>query len=138
MPAVLSVGVAGDLAYMIESYVEGNSGRVLPVDQHGAAWNEIGMLLKRIHSVPVGGFGEEAGDMSAGGSTNWDHYLDYNLNALTGSDPLVAQGILDRATQAKLRSAFERLLVIPKQFGLSHGDMSLGNVISPRRTLIRH
>jgi len=129
-PQVASVGIAGELAYMIESYIEGPSGDRLSGAEQRSAWREIGRLLKRIHSVPVGGFGEELTDMSGGGSTKWDRYLDYNLSALDDNDPLLAQGIVDKSTQQKLKASFERLRSIPKRFGLSHGDMSLKNVIS--------
>lgn len=129
-PEVLSVGVDGDLAYMIESYVEGPSGDTFNAGEQRSAWREIGTLLKRIHSVPVGGFGEELADMSDGGSTNWDRYLEYNLSSLDDNDPLLAKQILDKSTQQRLKSSFAKLKSIPKRFGLSHGDMSLKNVIS--------
>jgi aminoglycoside phosphotransferase (APT) family kinase protein len=115
---------------MIESYVEGPSGDTFSAGEQRSAWREIGTLLKRIHTVPVGGFGEELRDMSHGGSTNWNHYLDYNLAALGDNDPLLTKEILDKSTQQRLKSSFEKLKSIPMRFGLSHGDMSLKNVIS--------
>lgn len=130
VPEVAAVGVAAELAYMIESYVEGPSGNSLPPDGQRSAWREIGGLLKRIHSVPVGGFGEELSDLTEGGSANWARYLDYNLGALNDRDPLVEMGVLEPKTQGRLRASFEGLRDIPKTFGLSHGDMSLRNVIS--------
>jgi fructosamine-3-kinase len=129
VPNVVGVGNDQELSYIIESYIDGRRGDVIPSAERPAMWREIGRLLKRIHTVSVAGFGEDFADMTSGGATNWERYLDYNLSALTPADPLLARGFLTTSDQDKLRRSFEGLRGLPRHFGLSHGDVSPSNVI---------
>lgn len=130
-PEVLGVGTDGPYAFMVESYVAGRRADAMPAAAQGQIWRDLGGLLRRVHAVPVGGFGEELADLTDGGGygANWERYLGFNLSALTPADPLLEIGGFDDATQARLRRTFETLTRATLRFGLCHGDPSLANVI---------
>src|ERR1039458_2994482 len=55
-PKVLADGVADDSAYMLLEFVAGTNGRdILP---SADLWRTLGKYLRRVHDVPVFGFGE--------------------------------------------------------------------------------
>ncbi|MBO7747175.1 aminoglycoside phosphotransferase family protein [Paenibacillus sp. MWE-103] len=136
-PEVLAVGVAGERAYMLQSFLAGRDG----VDAAGPKsdiWRQLGEYAARIHAIPVQGYGERLEDPAAGefrspphpGSDgSWAGYVQYNIDSLTGRDPLLALGVLTPATSAAARGLFERLKRTAFRFGLAHGDLSLKNAM---------
>lgn len=126
---VLASGQTGDRAWMLQPFLRGTPGDELPLRRRERVWRGIGEQLRRIHAVPVGGFGETLATMAAGGDARWRDYLAYNLGELNHRDPLLALGLLDRTAQARLRDLFERLAARRVRLGLSHGDLSLKNVV---------
>ena len=128
-PAVLSLGSSEQDSWMIESELPGRSGDRIPSPDRPAVWLQIGTSLAKIHQIAVGGFGQTLAEMASGGETKWRRYLEYNLAQLDHHDPLLALGLLNPARQANLRAAIEQLARLQPRLGLSHGDLSLRNVI---------
>ena len=130
-PRVLGIGIDGRCAFLLESHVAGRRGDALSGTERHRVWHHIGHHLRRIHAVPVGGFGERLDDLAgdADHGASWRGYLDFNLSALTPADPLLDLVGIDAATQARLRHTFESLRTATFRFGLSHGDPSLSNAI---------
>ncbi len=126
---VLATGEFGQRAWMLQPFLRGTPGDELARGNAQSVWRSIGEQMRRIHAVPVGGFGESLSDMVAGGQANWHKYLAYNLGELTECDPLLSLRLLDRSAQADLRRLFEHLAALPVRLGLCHGDLSLKNVI---------
>ena len=137
-PAVLAIGTEGPYAFMIQSFLAGRRGDALSDDEQRTMWRGLGGQLRRIHAIPVRGFGDERTDLIDGESeTGWRRYLDYNVGSLTSRDPLLERQILDQRTQARLRTTFESLARLDPRFGLSHGDPSPWNMILGDDGLLR-
>ena len=129
-PEVLAIGADGQYAFIIESYLAGRRGDTLPASAQAALWRDLGGCLRRIHAVPVGGFGERCADLTDDDANiGWKRYLEYNRSSLTPRDPLLELEAIDRAGQAVLRHVFDDLARLPVRFGLCHGDPSPWNVI---------
>lgn len=62
----------------------------------------------------------------------WAAHLDYSIGQLNEQDVLLGRGIFTRREQNLVRNAAQYLLDIPQRFGLSHGDLSLRNLIIPK------
>jgi aminoglycoside phosphotransferase (APT) family kinase protein len=114
-------------AFMLLEFVDGRNGSAIP--HSGELWSTLGQLLRQIHSIPVGGFGEKLDDILHGTRKQWEGYIRYNIESLTADDALIKRGILDVSQSRALRVLFEGLLSIDFSFGLNHGDFSLANVI---------
>jgi len=137
-PGVLATGTEGPCAFMIESFVAGRRGDLLSDDEQPVMLRDLGRQLRRIHAIPVRGFGDERSDLIDGESeTGWRRYLDYNLGSLTSRDPLLERQILDQRMQAHLRTTFEGLAGLAPRFGLNHGDPSPRNMIRGDDGLLR-
>lgn len=128
-PKVLAVGALGQYAYMLETDVPGRRGDKLGPEEQHSMWLALGALLRRIHDIPVSGFGDELSAMTTGGEEQWAHYLAYNIDQLTPRDPLLEMGALAKHDQDQLRARFQFLAHAPLRFGLSHGDCSLFNAV---------
>lgn len=128
-PSVLSVGKVGDEPYMVETFVEGINGREIAGDRR-AVWHKLGKYAKLIHSIEVSGWGEDLFDDTPGGQrASWLKFLTYNIESLTDDDPLIGLGVIDRAQSRRVRGLFEGLKDATFRFGLSHGDLSIWNVL---------
>ena len=132
---VLAAGEAGERAWMLQPFLRGTPGDELGPGKREQVWRGIGKQMRRIHAVPVGGFGETLSDLAAGSAASWHKHLAYNVGELTASDPLLGLGLLDRGGQAHLRGLFEYLATRPVRLGLCHGDLSLQNVIVRDRSV---
>ncbi|SDX50448.1 phosphotransferase family protein [Paenibacillus sp. CF384] len=136
-PKVLAIGIAGEYAYMIQSFVEGDNG-LDSMAHKPEVWRQLGAYVKRIHAIDVKGFGEELFDPSAGefkspphpGSDgSWQGYVQYNINSLTEHDRLIDLGVISQAESVRVREIFEAVKRTAYRFGLNHGDLSLKNMM---------
>jgi len=136
-PEVLSVGIADETAYMIQAFVEGDNGLDSPLPKP-MIWRQLGEYARRIHSIPVRGYGENLLDPAQGefqspphpGSDgSWQGYVQYNVNELTAGDRLIELGVMTRAESHSVRRLFELMKCRTFRFGLHHGDLSLKNTI---------
>jgi aminoglycoside phosphotransferase (APT) family kinase protein len=128
-PSVLSVGEAGEDAYMIQTFVEGVNGKEIKGDRT-AIWRKLGEYAKLTHSIKVTGWGEDFFDGSPGGQrASWLNFLTYNIECLTDDDQLIELGIVTRGQSGWIRDLFEELKGKTFQFGLNHGDLSIWNTL---------
>jgi aminoglycoside phosphotransferase (APT) family kinase protein len=136
-PEVLSIGIADETAYMIQTFVDGDNGldsTVLKSD----VWRQLGEYAKLIHSIQVKGYGENLIDpvhgefqspSHAGSDGSWLGYVQYNINSLTEYDRLIELGVITQMKSQRVRKLFENLKKGTFRFGLNHGDISLKNTI---------
>jgi len=128
-PSVLSVGEIDGNAYMIETFVEGISGKKVEGDRT-AIWRKLGECAKLTHSIKVTGWGEDFFDDRPGGQrASWLKYLTYNIESLTDDDPLIDLGVLTRDLSRAARRLLEELGDKTFQFGLNHGDLAIWNTL---------
>jgi aminoglycoside phosphotransferase len=124
-PEILAVGEFEGRPYQVQSSAPG---RQPNPDEHAAMWEAMGRWARAIHAVPVTGWGLELiGEGAFAG--DWAAHVAYNIEALAPDDPLLALGVLDRATSIDLKRRFKRLAHTPFTFGLSHGDLAMPNVL---------
>lgn len=136
-PEVLSVGISGETAYMIQTFVDGENGLDTEKDRV-EIWKQVGVYLQMIHAIPVKGFGENLDDAGQGvfyspphpGSDgSWLGYVNYNINSLTEHDQLIELGVINKTESKRVRELFENINNEKFKFGLNHGDISLKNTI---------
>ncbi|QHW30903.1 aminoglycoside phosphotransferase family protein [Paenibacillus rhizovicinus] len=136
-PEVLAVGIADETAYMILTFVEGCNGLDLTSPANDV-WRQLGAYARRMHVIPVHGYGEQLTDPAQGrfhspphpGSDgSWLGCVQYNIDSLTEDDRLIELGVITRAESQRVRELFERLKQTTFSFGLYHGDMSLKNTL---------
>ena len=76
VPSVISVGQLEGNAYIVQSHISGDDGRVSRAPKLGI-WRELGKYAKLIHSISVHGFGERLSDITGGDArASWLRYLD--------------------------------------------------------------
>lgn len=132
VPQVLKIGNCGPVSYMIETCIHGENG--LDNDNPELLWYHIGKYARKLHSIPVTGFGlaltdEENGIFSDSFSPTLEEQVDYNLTQLTAGDPLCFLGAYEKG---KLNSIIEILEYVKRRnyrIGLNHGDLSRKNTI---------
>ncbi|RAP77774.1 aminoglycoside phosphotransferase family protein [Paenibacillus montanisoli] len=136
-PEVLSIGIAENTAYMVQTFVAGDNGLDSAVPK-SLIWRRLGEYARRFQSIRVSGFGEELVDQvhgvfrsppHPGSDGSWLGYVQYNINSLTEKDQLIELGVLTLAASRKVRALFENLKRATFRFGLIHNDLSLKNTI---------
>ncbi len=127
-PKVFTVGLEGEHPYMIMSYVEGKNGDESTEDEKDKIWKKLGKYARKIHSIPVKGYGE---GMTAPGvfKDSWSRYVNYNISSLTQNDKVIELGVITEKESEKMKNIFLELLNTNFNFGLIHHDLSLKNTI---------
>jgi len=125
---VLDVGASEEFAYMLMSYVDGSRADRPGIDID-EVWRTIGEYAKQIHIIPMKGFGENLEDITDGSTQKWQNYLSYNIENLNGEDELLKQDIITQEQSVDIRKHLIELSKLNVQLGLSHGDLSLDNII---------
>ncbi len=128
-PKVLANGEARGFAYMIQTFIEGDDGRESSVAP-SRLWRALGKYAKLIHAIEVGGLGLELSDITRGDSqSSWLSHVNYNIESLCADDALIDLKVLTWPQSNAVRGMFEVLRGRRFDFGLTHGDISLKNVI---------
>ena len=136
-PEVLSVGITDETAYMIQAFVDGDNGLDSEAPRSDI-WRQLGEYARRIHEIPVKGYGENLIDpvrgefqspAHAGSDGSWSGYVQYNINSLTEDDRLIELGVVTQSKSRSVRMLFEHVKQKNFRFGLNHGDISLKNTI---------
>lgn len=128
-PEVVAVGTLDDVPYLVESYVDGVAGTMGGL----AEWRTLGSYGRVVHAIPVtaeapdGLFSRFGRDPAAA----WRAHLSYNVGELNPSDPLIELGVYEIEVQPLLLEVMSRLGANDVAFGLSHGDLSLRNLLLP-------
>jgi aminoglycoside phosphotransferase len=126
-PEVIAVGSEDEQAYMVASYLEGELADDIATSLR-SVWKTLGEYCRKIHGIRVAGFGENLEDMQHDTREKWRGYLDYNIESLNDTDELLS-GIITRLESDYLKDRFKQLRLTEFAFGLTHGDLSLKNVI---------
>jgi Ser/Thr protein kinase RdoA (MazF antagonist) len=124
-PEVLEFGVFDGRAFEVQSFIEARA----PSDSEAeSTWQTLGDYARRIHSIPVAGWGRA---LVADGrfAESWTSHLEYNIAALRPDDELIARGVLTEASSLRLRGELEDLMHRDFRFGLCHGDIALWNTL---------
>jgi len=129
-----TVVASGDLEgcpYLVIEYVE-------PYQDHGLdqAWQWLGRYAASLVSVPLDEaprevFSRFGRDLRLA----WRAHLMYNLDALSGQDPLLEDGVYPKQDRARLRASIERLMLVDFRHGLVHGDLAPRNLVQRRPPL---
>jgi len=136
-PEVLSIGIVDEIAYMIQTFIDGNNGLDSTVPRSDI-WRQLGEYASHIHSIQVKGYGDNLIDpvhgefqssSHAGSDGSWQGYVQYNINSLTESDRLIELGVITQMESQRVRKLFENLKKETFRFGLNHGDLSIKNTI---------
>lgn len=125
---VLDVGGNEEYAYTLTSYIDGNRADQPGIDTTNV-WRAIGENAKKIHSIPSKGFGENLEDITSGSLEKWQKYLDDNLRSLSEENEFLQKGIITSKQANTIREHITGLTHLSPKLGLSHGDLSLDNVI---------
>ncbi|MBM7565057.1 phosphotransferase family protein [Paenibacillus sacheonensis] len=139
-PEALAIGIADETAYMILTFVDGDNG-VDSAVPNTEIWRQLGRYAKRIHAIPVKGYGENLIDPvhgefhsppHPGSDGSWLGYVKHNIHSLTEHDRLIKLGVLTPVQSNRARELFEHLKNQTFRFGLIHGDLSIKNTIVDR------
>lgn len=127
-PKVFVIGLDGGHPYMIMSYIEGKNGDEATEDEKDKIWKELGKYARKIHSIPVEGYGE---GMTTSGvfKDSWSRFVNYNILSLTPRDKLIELGVITEKESGKMKNIFLELLNPNFNLGLVHYDISLKNTI---------
>ncbi len=126
-PRILHAGIAQEHPYMISSFIEGINGDESS-DKVGIIWGKLGEYARKIHAIPVKGYGESM--VSPGVfSGNWREFLSYNILSLNSEDKLLGLRVITSSQSQKLRDIFKNIKFTNFVFGLAHYDLSLNNTI---------
>ena len=124
---VVAEGMVNAVAYSVQRFVAGASGETV---RSAELWRTLGGYARMIKTIPL----EDAPDalFSLFGRdlpAAWRAHLDYNIDSLDVVDPLLELGVYDRAAQSRLRTIVESLRYHSFDFGLSHGALTLRNLL---------
>lgn len=131
-PRVLDVGEDDAGESLVLARVDGASGEDVP--DALSVWRTLGGYARRIHAIPVSGFGNLVSDPGAdtfgnGHAPSWEAQVAYNQAQLGLEDALIALGVYDAGEIEAIQAAFAELAGCRFRFGLNHGDLSPRNVI---------
>jgi len=130
-PEVHKVGSSQNVAYMVTAFIEGVSGDDVQPSDRTRVWQRLGDYARQFADIKIEGFGDE---MSQPGvfSDSWSRFLGYNIDSLNSDDLLLDKGLITTEQQTQLKETFTALHDQPFNVGLSHGDLSLNNVVVDR------
>jgi len=126
-PKVLSIGKKGYFSFMFVSFLPGVVGKEVKAPKIDI-WFQIGKYANLIHEIPVTGFGEGFDSVGVF-KDSWQRFLNYNIDSLNNNDPLLDLRIFDKDKSQLIKDLFVVFKDKPFKFGLSHGDLSLANVM---------
>jgi len=124
---VVGVGVVNAVAYCVQRFVVGASGETV---RSAEVWRTLGRYARIINAIPLDDapdalFSRFGRDLPAA----WRAHLDYNVDSFDDADPLIELGVYDRAVQSRVKAVVESLRYHSFEFGLSHGDLALRNLL---------
>lgn len=128
-PQVLEIGRWDGRPYMLQTLVEGVNGEDSGSDE-AHIWHVLGQYARRIHTIPIDGFGESLADFHRGNAqAEWHAYVDYNLRSLTPDDALLRLHVYRPEQVEEIRHVFQTLRATPVRIGLNHYDLALRNTL---------
>lgn len=126
---LLARGRLEGVSYLVLGYVPGATRTRGSVEE----WHLLGTFARRAAQVlpdddaPDGLFGRFGRDLPLA----WQRHLQFNLDALGPSDPLLAAGVYAADDAGSVARILEMLRAVPFDHGLAHGDLSPRNLVVP-------
>lgn len=129
-PSVVATGCLSGLPYLVQTFVEGVSGTERRTPQ---LWRTLGEYASRMHDIPITAEAPDALFSRFGRDLPqaWRAHLQYNMDQLVETDPLIALGVYEIGQQSSLRARITNLEATDLTFGLNHGDLSMKNLLVP-------
>jgi len=129
-PKPLSVGTVDDFSFMFVSFLPGVVGKDAGVVPDVDIWFQIGKYARSFHKIKTSGFGESFKPGSDGAfDDSWQRFLNYNISSLNEKDPLLNLAVFDSGESRLIKKLFLDFKTKRFKFGLTHGDLSLANVM---------
>lgn len=127
-PPVVATGHLEHRPYVVVDHIEPQEGRSI-----GDSWRWLGryaavMSAVPLHEAPQKIFSRFGRDLPIA----WRAHLDYNRDALSEADPLIADCIYRPSELGRLRALIEQRRSVGFAFGLADGDLAPRTLI-PRR-----
>lgn len=129
-PSVVATGCLSGVPYLVQTFVEGVSGTERRTPQ---LWRTLGAYASRMHDIPITAeapdtlFSRFGRDLPQA----WQAHLQYSMDQLVKTDPLIALGVYEIGQQHSLRARITNLEATDLRFGLNHGDLSMKNLLVP-------
>lgn len=129
---VVYIGKTESMSFMIETYIEGKN--ALDCDNPEEVWFYIGKYARKLHTLPVSGFGLELADGENGVFMNSfcqsiDEQVDYNLSMLTTDDYFLSYGVYTNEERKDIIRIFDYIKHRKYTIGFNHGDLSRKNML---------
>ena len=126
-PNILHIGKYNDFSYMIYDFIEGKSGK--EIKNKTEVWSILGRYAHQINSIKVKGYGLRFSPKDNKFLESWKKYINYNLDSLNKADKLLKLGIYSEEQLPLIKKYFLSLNKKKFNFGLTHNDLSLRNVV---------
>jgi aminoglycoside phosphotransferase (APT) family kinase protein len=135
-PQVLHIGKSESLSFMVETYIDGING--LDIDIPEEVWFYIGEYARKLHSIPISGFGSELADEHDGVfashfNPTLTQLVDYNIEQLTSDDYL---GIFTESNLIDILKIFDYIKQCNYEIGFNHGDLSRKNTLVSKNNIV--
>jgi Ser/Thr protein kinase RdoA (MazF antagonist) len=129
-PSVVATGHVSGVPYLVQAFVEGVSGTERRSLQQ---WRTLGEYASMVHAIPVTAEAPDALFSRFGRDLPqaWQAHLQYNMDQLVETDPLITLGVYEIGQQSTLRARIINLQATHWTFGLNHGDLSMRNLLVP-------
>jgi hypothetical protein len=127
---VVADGILDGVPYGVQRFVTGKPGDTVTGSELWSVLGRYGRVINAIStedSAPTGLFTRFGRDLLSA----WKAHVEYNLGELDATDPLLRMGVYSSKQQDRLRRTLTELSEIPMRFGLSHGDLSIRNLLLP-------
>lgn len=138
-PQVLHIGKSESLSFMVETYIDGTNG--LDSDNPEEVWFYIGEYARKLHSLPISGFGSELADEHDGVfashfSPTLTQQVDYNIEQLTADDYLLSLGVYNESNLIDIYKIFDYIKQCNYKIGFNHGDLSRKNTLISKNNIV--
>ncbi|WP_454294758.1 aminoglycoside phosphotransferase family protein [Salana multivorans] len=127
----IATGALDGLEYGIQEYVPGApASGTEPADPEESWWATLGRYAAATHQIQPDDDAPGALFSRFGLAEAWRQHLAYNLDCLTGDDDvLLSRGVYSPEERRRVHDTVATLRAAPMRFGLSHGDLSVRNLL---------
>jgi len=138
-PRVLIIDKFESISFIVTTYVEGING--LESSNADEIWYYIGYYAKKLHSLPVQGFGLKLLDKHNGVfiddfNPTLNKQVDYNISQLTHDDFFLLYSVYDKSDTHDIVNIFEYIKQCNYKIGFNHGDLSRKNTIIDKNGVV--
>lgn len=124
----LYVGMSGEYAYMILSYIEGVNGDDSQLDKRDI-FRKLGEYAQVFNSVQTAGFGRDTVDPDMGFTQTWEEFHDATMNKVVDNPVLVESGVFSREQIGKIKTRLSEMKDWNYRPHLCHGNLGSNNTV---------